>query len=320
MSLNWFIENSFGYYRLSVFDIMSAEKKESQKRKVPGEKSGARSLRSSLADQLTSLQKKHGAEMEMLEDIKNFLKQRSELEKSYSQALQKLCQTHAQKRKHTTPPAVNGFDRDQHKGVIEVWHTLIATTEKMASGRQKVADNMLDKIAEESKQHRKEKEAAFKRQVEIGMRLNGELLESVKEVAKCKKTYHDLEKVTMEARQKYIDVETRLKKKDLKLFESMAALEKSHSKSSDRLKECQKRSTVARNEYLLSLSGTNAHLNKFYSEDLMELMKNMDGPFYEQVRQYYSWYAEAELEFCSHIVQELRQLQRDAGVVSESMS
>ena len=44
-----------------------------------------------------------------------------------------------------------------------MWHTLIATTEKMASGRQKVADNMLDKIAEESKQHRKEKEAAFKR-------------------------------------------------------------------------------------------------------------------------------------------------------------
>lgn len=43
--------------------------------------------------------------------------------------------------------------------------------------------------------------------------------------------------------------------------------------ASDRLKECQKRSTVARNEYLLSLSGSNAHLNKFYSEDLMELMK-----------------------------------------------
>ena len=44
-----------------------------------------------------------------------------------------------------------------------MWHTLIAATEKMASGRQKVADSMLDKIAEESKQHRKEKEAAFKR-------------------------------------------------------------------------------------------------------------------------------------------------------------
>lgn len=36
----------------------------------PGEKNGVRSLRSSLADQLTSLQKKHGAEMEMLEDIR----------------------------------------------------------------------------------------------------------------------------------------------------------------------------------------------------------------------------------------------------------
>ena len=30
---------------------------------------------------------------------------------------------------------------------------------------------------------------------------------------------------------------------------------------------------MARNEYLLSLSATNAHLNRFYSEDLMELMK-----------------------------------------------
>lgn len=48
---------------------------------------------------------------------------------------------------------------------------------------------------------------------------------------------------------------------------------------------------------------------------ILHYPQNMDGPFYEQVRQYYSWYAEAELEFCSHVVQELHQLQRDAGVV-----
>lgn len=43
--------------------------------------------------------------------------------------------------------------------------------------------------------------------------------------------------------------------------------------------------------------------------------QNMDGPFYERVRLYYSRYAEAELEFCSQMVQELRQLQRDASMV-----
>ena len=40
---------------------------------------------------------------------------------------------------------------------------MVAATEKMAVGRQKVADDMMEKIAEETKQHRKEKEAAFKR-------------------------------------------------------------------------------------------------------------------------------------------------------------
>lgn len=48
---------------------------------------------------------------------------------------------------------------------------------------------------------------------------------------------------------------------------------------------------------------------------ILHYPQNMDGPFYERVRLYYSWYAEAELEFCSHIAQELRHLQRDAGVV-----
>ena len=41
----------------------------------------------------------------------------------------------------------------------------------------------------------------------------------------------------------------------------------------------------------------------------------MDGPFYERVKLYYSRYAEAELDLCSQMVQELQQLQRDAGLV-----
>ena len=32
-----------------------------------------------------------------------------------AQALQKLCQTHTQRRKHSAPPVVDGYDRNQHK-------------------------------------------------------------------------------------------------------------------------------------------------------------------------------------------------------------
>ena len=47
--------------------------------------------------------------------------------------------------------------------------------------------------------------------------------------------------------------------------------------------------------------------------------QNMDGPFYERVRLYYSRYAEAELDFCSQMAQELRQLQRDAALVRAAL-
>lgn len=42
---------------------------------------------------------------------------------------------------------------------------------------------------------------------------------------------------------------------------------------SDRLKGCQKRSTVARNEYLLSVGSTNALLDHYFQEGLPTLME-----------------------------------------------
>lgn len=65
----------------------------------------------------------------------------------------------------------------------------------------------------------------------------------------------------------------RLRKKDLKFFESLSSLEKSHRKSSDRLKSCQKRTTVGRNDYLLAIETTNAHLKRHGSHGLPQLMQ-----------------------------------------------
>ena len=65
----------------------------------------------------------------------------------------------------------------------------------------------------------------------------------------------------------------RLRKKDLKFFESLTSLEKSHRKSSDRLKSCQKRTAVGRNDYLLAIETTNAHLKRHNDHDLPQLMQ-----------------------------------------------
>ena len=65
----------------------------------------------------------------------------------------------------------------------------------------------------------------------------------------------------------------RLRKRDLKLFESFGTLDKNHRKYSDRLKSCQKRLTVARNDYLLAVTQTNAHLRRHSVEDLPKVME-----------------------------------------------
>lgn len=88
-----------------------------------------------------------------------------------------------------------------------------------------------------------------------------------------KKSYGELEKICEEARGKYSEAETRLKKRDLKFFESLSSLEKGHNKASERLKSCQKRTTANRNDYLLAVATTNAHLRRHGTRDLPQIMK-----------------------------------------------
>lgn len=91
-------------------------------------------------------------------------------------------------------------------------------------------------------------------------------------LVQARKSYVEVEKVVEDARAKFTEADTKLRKKDLKFYESMAGLEKGHKKASDRLKSCQKRTTVSRNDYLLSVDSTNAHMKRHSDVDLPQLM------------------------------------------------
>lgn len=97
--------------------------------------------------------------------------------------------------------------------------------------------------------------------------------------AQSKKLYGESEKITEEARSKYTEAETRLKKRDVKFFESVSSLEKQHNKASERLKQCQRRTTACRNDYLLAIATTNAHLKRHCTRDLPKVMqvRTLDG-------------------------------------------
>lgn len=75
-----------------------------------------------------------------------------------------------------------------------------------------------------------------------------------------------------DARIKFAEAEGKLHKKGLKFYESQSGVEKAHRKASDRLKSCQKRTTVSRNDYLLAVETTNAHTSRHSAMDLPGLM------------------------------------------------
>ena len=135
----------------------------------------------------------------------------------------------------------------------------------------------------------------------------------------------------------YIIFLCRLRKGDRKLFESSQSLEKTYNKCSDRLKQCQKKTTVARNEYLLSLATTNAHLHRHATEDLPCLMRVrvrvstqrtihavifilrtpqvMDGEMYERARNAYMLYAQIEADAANLVKADFEDLREQSYLV-----
>ena len=174
-----------------------------------------------------------------------------------------------------------------------------------------------------------------------------------------KKMYGELEKVCEEARTKYSEAEAKLKKRDLKFFESRSTLEKNHGKASERLKSCQKRTTCGRNDHLLAVEMTNAHLKRHGTRDLPQIMlvslkykcvlivffflcdplpiplsltqlvvtldplssclQGMDGETYNKIRDAYALYAQLETDAAVFVKAEFEDLAEQANLVSTTV-
>uniref|UniRef100_A0A8D0LBV3 Uncharacterized protein n=1 Tax=Sphenodon punctatus TaxID=8508 RepID=A0A8D0LBV3_SPHPU len=59
----------------------------------------------------------------------------------------------------------------------------------------------------------------------------------------------------------------------LSLFQSRISLQKASVKLKARRSECNSKATHARNDYLLTLAAANAHQDRYYQTDLVNIMK-----------------------------------------------
>ncbi|XP_027418773.1 F-BAR and double SH3 domains protein 2 isoform X2 [Bos indicus x Bos taurus] len=178
-----------------------------------------------------------------------------------------------------------------------VWKSFLEGTMQVAQSRINICENYKNFISEPARTVRSLKEQQLKRCVDQLTKIQTELQETVKDLAKGKKKYFETEQMAHAVREK-ADIESKSK---LSLFQSRISLQKASVKLKARRSECNSKATHARNDYLLTLAAANAHQDRYYQTDLVNIMKALDGNVYDHLKDYLIAFSRTELETCQAV-------------------
>lgn len=242
---------------------------------------------------MTKLQAKHQAECDLLEDMRTFSQKKAAIEREYAQGIQKLASQYLKR----DWPGIKTDDRNDYRSMYPVWKSFLEGTMQVAQSRINICENYKNFISEPARTVRSLKEQQLKRCVDQLTKIQTELQETVKDLVKGKKKYFETEQMAHAVREK-ADIEAKSK---LSLFQSRISLQKASVKLKARRSECNTKATHARNDYLLTLAAANAHQDRYYQTDLVNIMKALDGNVYDHLKDYLIAFSRTELETCQAI-------------------
>ncbi|XP_020562465.1 F-BAR and double SH3 domains protein 1 isoform X1 [Oryzias latipes] len=245
------------------------------------------------SEQLSKLQTKQHQDIELLEEIRSFSKQRAAIEKEYGQALQRLAIQHQKRdwQRGTTDAVTSG-------SVFCAWRSLVDATAQIAATRLSAAEQYRNLTGHASRSLHNAKDVRVKRGLERLQRVQGEVLDALRELHGVKKSYHHLIHITDVAREKAADAQIKARKSEHGIFHFKTGIQKMSAKLNARLKECDDRLTEIRNEYLLTVAAVNAHQQHYHSHDLPLIMKQMDGDIYDDLRHHFTLLCGTEMDAC----------------------
>uniref|UniRef100_A0A8C3VTJ9 F-BAR and double SH3 domains protein 2 n=1 Tax=Catagonus wagneri TaxID=51154 RepID=A0A8C3VTJ9_9CETA len=250
-------------------------------------------LKNIQVEQMTKLQAKHQAECDLLEDMRTFSQKKAAIEREYAQGIQKLASQYLKR----DWPGIKTDDRNDYRSMYPVWKSFLEGTMQVAQSRINICENYKNYISEPARTVRSLKEQQLKRCVDQLTKIQTELQETVKDLAKGKKKYFETEQMAHAVREK-ADIEAKSK---LSLFQSRISLQKASVKLKARRSECNSKATHARNDYLLTLAAANAHQDRYYQTDLVNIMKALDGNVYDHLKDYLIAFSRTELETCQAV-------------------
>lgn len=157
------------------------------------------------SEQLSRLQTKQHQDTELLEEIRTFSKQRAAIEKEYGQALQRLAVQYQKRdwQRGNTDAITSG-------SVFGVWRSVVDATAQSAASRLAAAEEYRQLIGHASRSLRNAKDIRAKRGLEQLQKVQGEVVDALRELHRIKKSYHQLSHIASVAREKAADAQSRL--------------------------------------------------------------------------------------------------------------
>lgn len=278
-------------------------------------------LKKILAEQHQRLWSKHQQDLDLIDDIKSYVKSRLSIERDYSNSMSKLSKQHSlfiskkfvlldseQRDINSSDSAFqtdnergrennkgndlsnklmedndnllarrlvnkNGADKPQDPCTLyKTWCEHIKSLESMSKYRSEQFEQLL-MINEKLKELRQHKSMIGKKCLDSYLRkVQENLLSSIVDVEKSKKLYYEDESQAKKAREN----EEKIKKKRSGLLTKFTDLQAKKERTMAQREANDIQSTQARNDYIMALAAGTAHVNHYYSKDLVELMQCID--------------------------------------------
>uniref|UniRef100_G1REU7 F-BAR and double SH3 domains protein 1 n=1 Tax=Nomascus leucogenys TaxID=61853 RepID=G1REU7_NOMLE len=257
-------------------------------------------------EQLSILQTRQQREADLLEDIRSYSKQRAAIEREYGQALQKLAGPFLRREGHRSGEV-------DSRTVSGAWRCLLDATVAGGQTRLQASDRYRDLAGGTG---RSAKEQVLRKGTENLQRAQAEVLQSVRELSRSRKLYGQRERVWALAQEKAADVQARLNRSDHGIFHSRTSLQKLSTKLSAQSAQYSQQLQAARNEYLLNLVATNAHLDHYYQEELPALLKALVSELSEHLRDPLTSLSRTELEAAEVILEHAHRGEQTTSQVS----
>ncbi|KAI0879141.1 hypothetical protein GGS24DRAFT_486837 [Hypoxylon argillaceum] len=218
-----------------------------------------------------------------LDDIQNFYRERSALEKEHAARLNALANKYFEKKSKKSTSLSVGDTPAMTPGSLEnasltIWNTHLATLEARANEHERYGNDLINKVADPLKYYAAKFEELRKRHSDYAARLEAERDSS----------YADLRKVKAKYDTVCQEVESRRKK-------SESSFDKAKAQSNYQL-QLQEMNNM-KNTYLIAINVTNKQKEKYYHEFIPEVMDGLqDLSEFRTIKLNSIWTTAASLE------------------------